>query len=149
MPRNAADEPSTDLPPRPPPISAPIITISMPRSTAIDPWPNPPPPTSPPVAVVTFSIAFYGPLENLTHAVRVDTPPCPEAPAPTSVEIAAVSSMALPVSHWEFAYILQAGSLFTKTPHNNPILLQGLSQSQAGFTKPSVTGPDRFRFGPV
>ena len=111
MSRDAAD------PPQPPPISTPIITISMPRSTAVDPSANPPPPlASPPVAVVTFSIVFYGPLENLTHAVGVDTPPCPEpeAPAPTSVEIAAVSLMALLVSHWEFAYILQTDSQFKK-----------------------------------
>ncbi|CAO2194797.1 unnamed protein product [Urochloa humidicola] len=62
----------------------------MPRSTPVDPSADPPPPlTSPPVAVVSFSIAFYGSIENLTHAVRVNFTPRPEVALPTSVEVAA------------------------------------------------------------
>lgn len=103
-------DPSVD--PLTPPTSAPVVTIAISGSTAVDPsvLDGPPPPASTPLSVVSFSIAFYGPVENLTHTVDVHTTwrrDSREVP-PTTLEVAAVSSMVLPVSLEKFAYIFFA-----------------------------------------
>jgi hypothetical protein len=77
---------------------------------------GPPPPASKPLSVVTFSVTFYGPVENLTHTVDVHTKRCRDSREvpPTSLEVAAVSSMVHPSATRSLRIHLLLGAFASK-----------------------------------